>query len=702
MTTLPFLLEIGVEEIPDWMIEPALASLHSLFLELLAAHKLPAEDVSTCATPRRLVLRAAAIPERQADAEELVSGPPKAAAFKDGQPTGAAIGFAKKMGVEVSQLQIQETPRGEYVCFTRKIAGRATADILAESLAGLILKIHFPKTMYWTGKGGPRFIRPIRWLVAELGGQAVPFELAGVQSSDRTNGHRLLGARGVAVNFAGYERILKENFVLVSAADRRKKIEDEIAALLQGTGLKVKPDAALLATLVYITEWPTPILGGFEPEYLNLPAEVLVTVMRHHQKYFSVEDASGKLAPHFIAVMNTAADPEGLVRRGNERVLRARFNDARFFWEVDCHKKLEDRVPDLAHVTFQAKLGSYLDKTKRVAKLAAKIAKLAKADAAIATHAALLSKCDLVTEMVKEFTDLQGVVGGLYARAQGEPEEVAQAIYDQYKPVGMEDSIPATPAGRVLALADKIDTLQGCFRIGLIPSGSRDPFALRRAAQGVVKILVEGRLALPLSKLLGSDETLREFFADRVKYYFKEILGFQYDEVNAVLAAGYDDLTSVESRLRAIQAVRPTENFEPLAASFKRIKNILKQAEFPGGGSIDPAQLEPGPEADLHRAFQTLASKVRRFRKKGDYRQALEAIASIRPQVDLFFDKVLVNAPDPSVRQNRLTLLHGLLSESSAIADFSEIVTSDGRSSSSAAGNTADRNAAPDRPSGNE
>ena len=429
--------------------------------------------------------------------------------------------------------------------------------------------------MYWTAKGGPRFIRPMRWLVALLGDQVVPFELAGVASGNLSSGHRQLGAERVPVTIAGFDKALYENGVIVEARIRRVKIGAEIDGILAGRNLRAKTDPALLETLTFITEHPSPILGGFDPEYLNLPAEVLVTVMRHHQKYFSVEDAEGKLAPHFIAVMNTSADPEGLVRRGNERVLRARFNDARFFWNVDSNKTLADRVADLAHVTFQAKLGSYLDKTKRVQKLARKIAKLAKADAAMVERAALLAKCDLTTEMVKEFTELQGVMGGLYARQQGEPEEVWRAIYEQYKPESMEDSIPATPTGCLLSLADKLDTLRGCFQIGLIPSGSRDPFALRRAAQGVVKILVEGKLALPLSKLTEGDQALAEFLLDRVRYYFREIRGFGYDEVNAVLAAGHDDLTDVESRLTAIQAVRPTENFEPLAASFKRIKNIL-------------------------------------------------------------------------------------------------------------------------------
>jgi len=673
--SVPFLLEIGTEEIPDWMIEPALAALESSFVQLLATDRVPAGTIKTDATPRRLVLRAAEIPERQPDSEELVSGPPVSAAFKDGQPTGAALGFARKMSVEVSALERIETPRGEYLACRKLTAGRATRDILSEALPQLILGIPWPKTMYWEGKNGARFIRPIRWLVALLGGDVVPFSIAGVASGNVSSGHRQLGAAQIPVTVEDYDRQLYENGVIVEARIRRTKIGAEIDGMLADKCLKAREDHALTETLTYITEQPTAILGSFDPEYLSLPAEVLVTVMRHHQKYFSVEDDGGALAPHFIAVMNTNADPDGLVRRGNERVLRARFNDARFFWQVDQQKSLADRVAGLAHVTFQAKLGSYLDKTRRVQKLARKVARMAKADPGPVERAALLAKCDLTTDMVKELTELQGVMGGLYARAQGEPDEVWRAIYDQYKPESMEDAIPATVSGRLLSLADKLDTLQGCFRIGLVPTGSKDPFALRRAAQGVVRILVEGKLGLPLSKLANGDAALVEFLLDRVRYYFKDVRGFRYDEVNAVLAAGAEDLTDVESRLVAIQAVRPTGDFEPLAASFKRIKNILRQAGYTGGAAIDPAILEAGPEADLHAAFERLRSRVGRFRKKKNYEPALEAIASLRPQVDLFFDKVLVNAPDPAVRSNRLSLLHELFSESSAIADFSEIVT---------------------------
>ncbi len=653
--SLPFLLEIGSEEIPDWMIPPALASLRELFEKLLEENRLGGRVEHVDATPRRLILCAENLAEKQEDSEELVSGPPKSAG------AGAAAGFAKKMGVPLDRFETTSTPRGEYLAYRRQIPGRETSEILSAALPELILKITFPKTMYWTAKGGPRFIRPIRWIVALLGEQIVPFEIAGVKSGALSQGHRILGSPEIAVGVrAEFEERLEQNYVIVSAKKRREKIEREIT-------VRVKPDAELLETLVYITEYPTPIVGSFAEEYLKLPEEVLVTVMKHHQKYFSVVGEDGALQPQFVAVMNTSADPEGLVRRGNERVLRARFNDARFFWNVDQQKKLADRVADLGNVTFQAKLGSYLEKTHRVIALVKELGGSPEAE-----RAALLSKCDLTTEMVKEFTELQGVVGGLYARAQGEGEEVSRAIYDHYKPASMEDSIPATEAGRILALADKLDTLRGCFRVGMMPSGSRDPFALRRAAQGVVRILVEGRITLPLRQLLGGDKQLEEFVLDRVRYYFRDVRGFNYDEVNAVLANSSDDLVDVEKRLQAVQAVRPTENFEPLAASFKRIQNILRQADFQGGAVVDRALLEPGPEQDLHAEFERVRSEVKAGR---EYRAALETIASLRPKVDLFFDKVLVNAPDARVRLNRLTLLHGLLTEFSSIADFSEIVT---------------------------
>jgi glycyl-tRNA synthetase beta chain len=653
---LPFFLEIGSEEIPDWMIVPALDQLNAAFTKLLADSKLAGTLAWVDATPRRLVLKADGLPEVQTDRTETVTGPPKSA-------NPAAIeGFARKQGVPSHRLKLVTTAKGEFYGIEKLIRGRTTVEILASAMPDLILGIPWPKTMYWTGKGGPRFIRPIRWLVALLGDKAVGFEVAGVKSGDVTTGHRRFGLAQVVVNVMNHEEQYRGNHVILRAAERRKKIEDGIAAL----GVRVKPDAGLLHTLTYLTEWPTPIVGSFDKSYLELPSEVLVTVMRHHQKYFSVEREDGSLAPQFVAVMNIPSDPEGLVRAGNERVLRARFNDARFFWEADQRRPLAHRVEDLKNVTYLNKLKepTYFDKSQRVAALVRELG-----GSPEARRAALLCKCDLTTEMVKEFTELQGVVGGLYARAQGEPEAVAQAVYEHYKPTSMEDSIPSTKDGQLVALADKADTLRECFAIGMIPKGSSDPFALRRAAQGVVKILAEGRIEIPLAKLAAESEALTAFFEDRVRYYFREIRGYPYDEVNAAMARGWSEVWDLADRLEALHAVRPTPDFEPLAASFKRIRNIVEQAKFEGG-AVEVALLEAGPERGLYDAAIKLQLTG------ATYREALERIATLRPAVDLFFDKILVNAPDEKVRRNRLALLHSILTQFSSIADFSEIVTS--------------------------
>jgi glycyl-tRNA synthetase beta chain len=632
--SLDFLLEIGTEEIPHWMIPGALAQLAKL--DLLGA------TARVDATPRRLVVQASGVPAATAAREEMVKGPPVSSGEK------AAHGFARKHGVDPSQIQIN----GNYYELRKTTPGRAAAEILAESLPGAILGIQWPKTMYWTGgKTGPRFIRPIRWIVALLGDQVIPFEVAGVKSGNITRGHRKLGSSSIRVATGDYEASLRRNFVILSSHERRHKIETEAVHL----GAKIDRD--LLETLTFITEFPTAIKGEFDPAYLELPAEVLTTVMRHHQKYFSVYGINGALAPNFVAVMNTSGDPEGIVKHGNERVLKARFNDARFFWNVDQQKKLADRADDLEHVTFQAKLGSYLEKTRRVVALVKELGGNADAQ-----RAAELCKCDLTTEMVKEFTDLQGIIGGLYAKAQGEPEAVSRAIYEHYQPLSMEDSIPETPEGQIVALADKLDTLRGCFSVGLIPSGSKDPFALRRAAQGVVKILAETGMPYYLDQLVSGE--LRDFMLERMQHYFREVRGYKYDEVNAVLKVGVSTVKDVEDRLKQLAAVRPTPNFEPLAASFKRINNILKQAGFSDTNrAVDAGMLEEGAEKDLYEAYE------REF-------DSLDRVAGLRPFVDRYFDKVMVNVTDQDVRNNRLSMLSHMLRKFSTICDFSEIVTS--------------------------
>lgn len=680
----PLLFEIGVEEIPHWMIAPALGEMERLFRSLCADHRIEAGALRLDATPRRLVLRAEGLPVRQEDREELVIGPPKAAG------EGAAQGFARKNGATLAELRVEITPKGEYFALQKRIEGRAVMEILAEILPVLIGRIPWPKTMYWTGKGGPTFIRPVRWIAALFGEQVVEFEFAGVRAGALSRGHRRLGAREIVFDHSTYEERLEKNGVIVSASKRRQRIEAGVRKLLRGTGLEWVRDEALLDDIVYLTEYPTPVMGRFDERFLELPREVLATVMRHHQRYFTVQDKEGKLAPRFIAVMNMKADRKGYVVKGNERVLEARFSDARFFWEVDRQRTLASRADGLSDVTFQAKLGSYQEKTQGVVDGARRLAGWLGLDVEVAERAARLSKVDLMTEMVKELPELQGVMGGLYARADGEPEEVAQAIYDHYLPQSMEDPIPRTVYGQILSVADKLDTLEGCFGIGLIPSGSKDPFGLRRAAQGVVKVLAEGRLRVDLKRAVeegmaatarhfpecGPQQTqaLWEFLVDRVRYYFREVRGFAYDEVNAALAGDWKTLPDLEARLYALKLVRQTENFEPLAASFKRIRNILRQAAWERG-QVRPELLEAAEEKALYGEAQRVLGEVARLRASGDYIQILQAVATLRPAVDAFFDKVLVNAPDEGVRANRLAMLGRLLNEVSSIADFSEIVT---------------------------
>jgi glycyl-tRNA synthetase beta chain len=635
-----FLLEIGTEEIPHWMIPGALSQLSKL--DLFGAT--PQVD----ATPRRLVVRATGLPERTPDQEQLVKGPPISAGEK------AALGFAKKQGVDPSAMQ----KSGDYYELRKQIPGRPVRDILAESLPASILGIQWPKTMYWGAKGSPRFIRPIRWIVALLYDQIIDFEIAGVKSGNISRGHRVLGNAQIMVDYGSIEATLRSNKVVLSAQERRQKIETEAKSL----GASLDPD--LVETLTYITEYPAAIKGDFDPAYLELPAEVLTMVMRHHQKYFAVETSPGVLAPHFVAVMNIPDDPDGLVKRGNERVLKARFNDARFFWEVDQKKPLADRVEDLSHVTFQAKLGSYLEKTNRVVALVKELGGDENAQ-----RAAWLAKADLTTEMVKEFTDLQGIVGGLYAKAQGEPEAVSQAIYEHYKPLSMEDPIPSTKAGQILAIADKLDNLREFFRIAMIPTGSKDPFALRRAAQGIVKILAETQNEHILANLAAGQ--LRDFLAERVQYYFRDVRGYKYDEVKAVVSFGIS-LPTTEARLKALAEVRATDDFESVAASCKRIRNILKQANpQTTWQQFDPALLQDDAERKLYAHLSEF-----RHNKSPDYRQQLVQIAGFRPYVDEFFNKVMVNVPDEKLRANRIILLYDLDNAFSTIADFSEIVTS--------------------------
>ncbi|MHB1023930.1 MAG: glycine--tRNA ligase subunit beta [Acidobacteriaceae bacterium] len=735
-----FLFEIGLEEVPARMIAGAEAELQRRVLDLLKRERLLAEDAAaqSYSTPRRLAVLVQGVLAKQADLQEELLGPSLKVAFKDGAPTPAAEAFAKKAGVAVSELKTVTNAKGEYIGATVKRVGRAAAEVIAAELPKEIAGLYWAKNMYWRAGKPERFVRPVKWLLALLDSDVVPVQFADVTAANVTYGHRILyGLAPVAVGKpAEYLSALEKAYVLADVAARKQKIRKALDHVTRTVpGARWREDEELVDTVLHLTEWPSVLLGNFEPEYLTLPEEVLVTVMRDHQKYFAVEDAQGKLAPHFLAVLNTEADEAGMavIRHGNERVLRARFNDARFFWDVDQKIPLTERVEMLKSVTFQKDLGSYYAKAKRIQEIWYPLVHtpenqyqippvVRNVDDGALRQAVELCKSDLTCELVKEFTELQGIVGGLYAEAQSLGKAVATAIYDQYKPVSAEDGIPRTLEGCLLSMADKLDTIAGMFAIGLEPTGSKDPFALRRAGNGVIKILAEwpvdqargirfiskcaispygntidyledkGKapaqnweelrnnvqsVQIPVNQNQVADRVCR-FLQERLEFYLRDVKGQAYDVVKAVLAADADDVKDAVARAEAVTQVRGSEDFTAISAAFKRMKNILTQAKEKGdqpADSVNASLLQDATEQALEKKSVALAVQVEQLRQKKEYVAALEAIATLRPQVDAFFDAVMVMAPEKEIRANRLALLARVLGDFSRIADFSEIVT---------------------------
>jgi glycyl-tRNA synthetase beta chain len=702
------LFEIGAEEIPAGMLPRAIAELKTIIEKhLIAESLLEGATIETFGGPRRLTVWVRGIIAKQSDLEMEITGPPRSVAYDNvGAPTRAAVSFAEKQGVALHELITVRTAKGEFIGAKVIKRGRSSFDLLYEILPRVIHDLPWPKTMTWTGLKGARFIRPIRWIVAVLNGKPMKFSFGGVTAGDTTEGHRFLGEPQIRVSsFTDYEKKLRANGVIVRQEERREKITRELATHAKRGNYNVHEDAHLLELVTYLNEYPTVIEGDFDPSFLELPDEILITVMRDHQKYFAVErrgsarsGASGELAPHFLAVINLAKDTKGLVRAGHERVLRARFADARFFWESDQKCRLADILPKLQKVTYESRLGSYFDKVERVRAIARWLTEgwynlgVMQVHVADADRAAELAKCDLATEMVREFTELQGIVGGLYAKAQGESEEVADAIYDHYRPVGPDDPIPRNLTGCAVALADKLDSIVGCFSVGVVPTGSSDPYALRRAALGIVKIILDKKLYVSLSLFIGAamkallahppkktltaeqEKQVLEFLLERARFVLREKSGYAYDEVNAVLQAGSDDLVDVEKRLRALKAIRKSKNFEPLAVSFKRIRRILEKANL--GADVQPVKselFEKDAERELYAAVRKAAANVTEDKRAGRYQEALEEIAGLRKAVDQFFVDVMVMAEDQAVRNNRLALLAELLREFTTIADFAEL-----------------------------
>jgi glycyl-tRNA synthetase beta chain len=707
-----FLLEIGCEEIPARMIDAASQELRERVGALLNRERLAAIEIACFDTPRRLAVMAAGISAAQADVTEQMTGPSVHVAFKDGQPTPAAHAFAKKAGVDVSQLEKITTAKGDYLAASVTKKGRSAAEILAENLPKEISSIYWPKNMYWR-KANERFVRPVRWLVAMLDGETIPLEFDGTWAGKISRGHRILFDGGVTITRAGaaYVDALRAAKVL-GRAEREQQIRKALdAAARTVPGARWREDKSLLDTVVNLTEFPSAILGEFDPRFLALPEEVLVTVMRDHQKYFALEDPEHKLLPHFLAVLNTDGDRDGLIRHGNERVLRARFSDARFFWETDQKRSLLQRLDLLRHVTFQKDLGSYYEKTRRVQRLCSWLSEIIKQSGmavrpGVIHKAAALAKTDLTTEMVKEFTELQGIVGGLYARAQELDSSLAEAtrfaiadaIYDHYKPESTEDDVPRSLEGAVLSVGDKADTIAGMFALGLVPSGSKDPFALRRQANAIVKVIDKYNLPFRLNEMIRDahagyqeseaekkfveqskfDESVRTFFRERLEFYLKDARGYAYDVVKAVLAADSDDVVDALARAEAVKQVLHMPEFLAIGAACKRMRNILRQADEKGIAPAAKFELLPdsAPEENNLAAYiEANGSRVEEHRKKKEYGDALMLLSTAREPVDAFFDKVMVMVEDQKLRANRLALLRTLLREFSTIADFSEIVT---------------------------
>jgi len=693
-----FLLELGTEEIPAFYIGPACRDLTARVEAALDEAGLQAKEIRTAATPRRLTLFLAGLPDKQSDREEDRSGPPEKAAFdSDGNPTKAAIGFAKGQGVALEEIEIRDTPKGRY-CFAHvKIEGRPTADVLAEMLPGVAAAIHFPKSMRWPG--GPLvFARPIRSSAALLGSEVVPFRINAVKSGRAVHGHPFLAPESIeleSADFDAYMDALGERFVIADPEKRRSLIRAGIEEVLKEHGSDLKEER-LVDEVTNLVEFPAVVVGSFSERFLKLPPEVVKSAMMDHQRYFPVENAKGGLEPRFITVINRDPGRAEGIRDGNERVLAARLSDAEFFLAEDRKRKLIDRVDDLAGMVYQEKLGTNFDRMERLVKLSAFMARamgLSDAEEEQCTRTARLCKVDLTTEMVGEFPNLQGIVGREYAAMDGEDSAVAAAIEEHYKPRQAGDSLPGSKIGKAVALAERFDAVTGCFAVGLVPTGSQDPYGLRRQALGIIRIVLEGGINLSLEAAFRSaasalpealfeeegksakdlEDRVLEFLHDRLYRFFVD-KGFRYDLVKAALATGFDDIHALKKRLEALDGLAGEEDWEELVTVVQRTYNIFKNAEPPA--DVDPSRLEAPEEKELFRIFEERAPDITSLIEKGDFAGASKEYArSFVEPVHVFFDKVFVNVDDEGVKNNRLALMQKLNRlYTASIADLSLVV----------------------------
>jgi glycyl-tRNA synthetase beta chain len=701
-STAELLLEIGVEELPFEFIAPALTALRESANRLFQDARLSFESVKSYGTPRRLVLVVDDLLAYQTAVVKETMGPSRMVAFdQTGQPTKAARGFAASQSVAVENLEVRETPKGEYLFAVKRDAGRATATLLLELLPQLIEKISFPKAMKWN-ETGLRFARPVRWIVALFGGKVVPVQVAGIKAGNRTYGHRVMGGgKPITVkDFKTYTQGLERRGVVVDPEHRRMTIREQIDHLCGKAGVDLNADDALFVQAVYTTEWPCAVLGSFKPEYLKVPSEILITSMKEHQGFFSVKDKqSGRLAPHFIAVANNELKNMSLIRTGNERVLAARLADAKFFFDEDRKVKLEERGKKLTGVTFHHKLGTMAHKQERVKKLAGFMAghlypgqdELRQ----VCDRAASLSKADLVTGIVGEFPELQGIMGGEYALHEGESTAVAQAIREQYLPKAIEGELPKSRAGQILSLADRLDSITSFFHVGIVPTGSEDPFALRRHATAIVRIVLEGNLRIDLRTCIdhameivekdgfkgasGLDREGRrritEFIFERVRHYGRIVYTLRDDVIDSVLKSAYDksvDLVDLVQKMKAIEEVTRKPEFDPLIVGFKRAHRLVEKEQWERQ-PVDPGKFQDASESALYNVINS-GQKMGFALTAGDYHEALNYLVGLRTVIDAFFEAVMVNAEDKAIRGNRLSLLKMVDELFMEFADFSQIV----------------------------
>ncbi len=688
--TAELLLEIGTEEIPSAYLEEGLNELRRLAEACLRENRIEITgNLRTYGTPRRLVLIGEGLSERQKDLVQENTGPPKSVAYdKEGKPTKAAIGFAQRQGVSVEELECVNTPKGEYLYVKRRIAGRPTRDILAEVLPKLFADISWPKSMRW-GNIGYAFVRPVQWVLALLNGEVIPFEMAGVRSSNTTRGHRFMAPEIKEVSdVQGYLQEMEKSFVIIDQQEREEIVEQVAGDAARRVDGRPAQDPELVKTVANLVEYPSAVCGSFDEAFLDLPGPVLVTAMKEHQKYFAIYDENAQLMPNFVAINNTVVRDESVVRRGHERVLRARLSDADFFFKEDRKRLLGDRLDDLKRVIYQADLGTSYAKVQRFTRLAGYLAEKVLPDkVGDVETTARLCKCDLVTHMVTEFPSLQGVMGREYARLEGMPEEVCLGIYEHYLPARAEGQLPTSKIGAVVGLADRMDTIVGCFAVGLEPSGTADPFALRRHSLAIIRVIEDMGWDLSLKEFIAKglsvlrDET--EFDSDRVfakvsaffRERYKQLMlrsGYKTDLIEAVISVKFDRINELRSRIDQLKRfATESSEFHDLALTFKRVTNILKKQGKTF--EVDTTLFKETSESDLWETYQALKDDVHEYLERMDYYKALDLMVRLRKPVNEFFDGVeILTKENEALKANRIGILQHLSRLFLSVADLSK------------------------------